>query len=68
MSSSLEFQDKAEPQWPSSHSPYDRLFEQYIDSDPFELSSNNTADRSGSDDLANFLDVAECSSGSGQGR
>ena len=45
---------------PLFSSQLEDLFERYIDSDPFDLSSSdNTAERSSSDDFANALDLPE---------
>ncbi|KAK7724459.1 hypothetical protein SLS57_004214 [Botryosphaeria dothidea] len=44
--------------------PYDQLFDQYVDADLLDLSSDNTGEGTSSDDLANFFDISSFSNGS----
>ncbi|GME44432.1 developmental regulatory protein [Neofusicoccum parvum] len=44
--------------------PYDQLFDQYVDAELLDLSSDNTGEGAGSDDLGNFFDVSSSSNGS----
>lgn len=47
--------------WPV---PYDQLFDQYVDAELLDLSSDNTAEAASSDDLGNFFDISSSSNGS----
>ncbi|OJD31739.1 developmental regulatory protein [Diplodia corticola] len=47
--------------WPV---PYDQLFDQYVDADLLDLSSDNTGEASSSDDLGNLFDISSSSNGS----
>lgn len=44
--------------------PYDQLFDQYVDANLLDLSSDNTGEGTSSDDLANFFDISSSSNGS----
>ncbi|KAH7053102.1 hypothetical protein B0J12DRAFT_571014 [Macrophomina phaseolina] len=50
-----------ESSWPV---PYDQLFDQYVEADLLDLSSDNTGEGTNSDDLVNFFDISSSSNGS----
>lgn len=50
----MRLQDKDSP-WPV---PYDQLFDQYVDAELLDFSSDNTGEATSSDDLGNFFDVS----------